>query len=205
MSSQIKKAERRALPGAQASPEGPAQGWGPISPRMSAAPEPSHKAKKKKAPEGADGFRHFCVSQDEGQYLWNSKRSSTNGVNRSWRPVKDCQSLAKNRERTSLKKQNIYLKTVSQRQSPRGWQCLEWERHTRHRTARASISHVTDTDFLSTLIPHLESFSHCMQQYVSRPDGVYAASGGWLHTRKINVAHHTIKLKKKNPIISTGF
>lgn len=98
MSSQIKKAERRALPGAQASPEGPAQGWGPISPRMSAAPEPSYKAKKKKAPEGADGFRHFCVSQDEGQYLWNSKRSSTNGVNRSWRPVKDCQSLAKNRE-----------------------------------------------------------------------------------------------------------
>lgn len=46
-SSQVKEAERRALPGAQASPEGPAQGWGPISPRMSAAPEPSHKAKKK--------------------------------------------------------------------------------------------------------------------------------------------------------------
>lgn len=148
-SSQVKKAERRALPGAQASPEGPAQGWGPISPRTSAAPEPSHKAKKKKHPEGADGFCYFCASQDEDQYLWNSKRSITNRVSHSWRPIKDCQSLAKNRERTSLKKQNIYLKTVSQRQSPRGRQGLERERHIRHRTARASISHVTDIDFLS--------------------------------------------------------
>lgn len=74
-----------------------------------------------------------------------------------------------------------------------------------HRKARASISHVTDTDFLSTLIPHLESFSNCMQQYVSQPDGVYAGSGGVATHEKINVAHHMIKLKKKNPIISTGF
>lgn len=62
MSSQVKKAERRALPGAQASPEGPAQGWGPISPRMNAAPEPSHKAKKKKTPRRSRWFSSvLCV------------------------------------------------------------------------------------------------------------------------------------------------
>lgn len=54
-----------------------------ISPRMSTAPEPPHKAKKKKTrPRRIRQFlSHFCVSQDEAQeYLWNSELSSTNRV-----------------------------------------------------------------------------------------------------------------------------